>query len=208
MTIKTKAKTSPFCAYLFRLKHIQRWSLMRNNDSENVMEHSWMVAVVAHELALIHNSTTDGSHVDPQSLTCKALFHDATEALTGDLPTPIKYHSDEIKQAYGEVERIAAQRLLQTIPASRRPYYERLLDKPEQQLERQLLKASDKICAWIKCVEERRMGNAEFEQAEKAIRSEIERHEITCVMEWFDTYGKSFENSLDELSQLEQDASF
>lgn len=163
-----------------------------------------MVAVVAHELALIHNSTNDGRHVDPQGITCKALFHDATEALTGDLPTPIKYHSEEIKLAYGEVERIAVQRLLKTVPESRRSHYETIFEKPKQLLEKQILKASDKICAWIKCVEERRMGNAEFEQAEKAIRMEIERQEIPCVAKWFEAYGKSFEVSLDELSQLEQ----
>jgi 5'-deoxynucleotidase len=192
---------SSFCAYLSRLKHIQRWSLMRNNDEENVMEHSWMVAVIAHGLAVLHNKK-QGEKVDVGQVVLKALYHDVTEVMTGDLPTPVKYHSPKMQDAFGELETLASERLLKQIPADHRHAYSEVLQPHDTSLQGRLVKAADRISAWLKCVEERRTGNQEFQEAELVTLAYIEKFELACVQEWMAIYAPAFEMSLDKLGSL------
>ena len=186
---------------------------MRNNDEENVMEHSWMVAVIAHGLAVIHNRFDQNpqnipalraelEQVDVASVVLKALYHDVTEVMTGDLPTPVKYHSPKMKDAYGELEDQAAERLLNQIPALLRPDYQEALTPHDQSLEGLLVKAADKISAWLKCVEERRTGNQEFQEAEHIIFAELTKINLPCVRVWMELYAPAFEMSLDKLGSL------
>ena len=143
---------SHFFAYIARMRYITRWALMRNTFSENVQEHSHMVAVLAHALAVIRNEYF-GGQVDPGAVAAAALYHDAPEILTGDLPTPIKYYNPAIRQAYGQVEEVAADKLLAMLPEKLRPTYRELLRPTDGQVE-ELVKAADKLSAWIKCIEE------------------------------------------------------
>jgi 5'-deoxynucleotidase len=202
MSEKTQAPVSSFCAYLSRLKHIQRWSLMRNNDEENVMEHSWMVSVIAHGLAVIYN-TSNEQPLDVGSVVLKALYHDVTEVMTGDLPTPVKYHSPKMKDAYGELENLAAQRLLMQIPSHFRSQYQEIFQHSEDDLVSMIVKSADRISAWIKCVEERRTGNMEFQQAETILKNGIDGIPLDCVKSWMNMYAPAFEMSLDDLGTLE-----
>ena len=174
---------------LSRMKYINRWGLMRNTRSENLCEHSFETAVIAHSLAVLRN-TRYGGHADEERVALLALFHDSTEIITGDMPTPVKYYSPKIRSAYAEVERVARERLLAFLPKDLRPAYRPLLGEPEES-DRELLplvKAADKISAVIKCVEEQRMGNREFAKAEAALRKAVmEMHlpEADCFMEEF-----------------------
>ena len=195
---------------------------MRNNDQENVMEHSWMVAVIAHGLAVIHNrealensqsvapptglettkSPANLAKVDVSAVVIKALYHDVTEVMTGDLPTPVKYHSPKMKDAYGELEDLAAEQLLHQIPASYRSAYTSVIQPHDPSVEGLLVKAADKISAWLKCVEERRTGNQEFQEAEHVIFGELGKIKLPCVDIWMKLYGPAFEMSLDKLGSL------
>ncbi len=178
-----------FFAMLSRMKYISRWGLMHNTRSENLCEHSFETAVVAHALAVLRN-TRYGGHVDEQRTALLALFHDSTEIVTGDMPTPVKYYSPKIRSAYAEVETVARERLLAFLPKDLKPTYRPLLGEPLES-DRDLLvlvKAADKISAVIKCVEERRMGNREFANAEETLRKTIvQMHlpEADCFMEEF-----------------------
>ena len=178
-----------FFAMLSRMKYINRWGLMRNTRSENLCEHSFEAAVVAHALAVLRNRRF-GGHADEQRTALLALFHDSTEIITGDMPTPVKYYSPKIRSAYAEVEEVARERLLAFLPKDLRPAYRPLLGEPEES-DRELLplvKAADKISAVIKCVEEQRMGNREFAKAEAALRKavmEMHLQEADCFMEEF-----------------------
>lgn len=174
---------------LSRMKYISRWGLMHNTRSENLCEHSFETAVVAHALAVLRN-TRYGGHADEQRTALLALFHDSTEIVTGDMPTPVKYYSPKIRSAYAEVETVARERLLAFLPKDLKPTYRPLLGDPLES-DRDLLvlvKAADKISAVIKCVEERRMGNREFANAEETLRKTIvQMHlpEADCFMEEF-----------------------
>lgn len=178
-----------FFAMLSRMKYISRWGLMHNTRSENLCEHSFETAVVAHALAVLRN-TRYGGHADEQRTALLALFHDSTEIVTGDMPTPVKYYSPKIRSAYAEVETVARERLLAFLPKDLKPTYRPLLGEPLES-DRDLLvlvKAADKISAVIKCVEERRMGNREFANAEETLRKTIvQMHlpEADCFMEEF-----------------------
>jgi 5'-deoxynucleotidase len=194
---------SPFYAYLSRLKHIQRWSLMRNSDRENVMEHSWMVSVIAHGIAMIHNESSDVPVEEGNIVLC-ALYHDVTEVLTGDLPTPIKYHNSTIKNAFGEIEHLAAERLISHVPKAQKSEFSKWIGPQEDHLEHQIVKAADRISAWLKCVEERRVGNLEFSHAETSLKREIDDISLDCVGKWMELYASTFELSLDELELLEK----
>ena len=154
-----------FFAYISRMRYIGRWSLMRNSLPENIQEHSHMVAVLAHALGVIRR---DVFHVpcNPDEAATVALFHDSSEILTGDLPTPIKYHSNEIRDAYKEVEALACHMLLDTLPEELRGAYEPLLAGETEERVHDLVKAADKLSAYIKCIEERKAGNNEFLSAE------------------------------------------
>ena len=154
-----------FFAYLSRMRYIGRWSLMRNSLPENIQEHSHMVAVLAHALGIIRRDVF-GIPCNPEEAAAVALFHDCSEILTGDLPTPIKYHSSEIRDAYKQIEFLACNRLLDTLPDELKPAYRQLLTGEKQKRSFDLVKAADKLSAYIKCIEERKAGNNEFLSAE------------------------------------------
>ena len=153
---------SKFYAYLSRLRWIKRWGLMRNAEPENVMEHSWEVAVVAHALALIRNQYFMGT-VDANAIATAALFHDVSEVLTGDLPTPIKYFSTSLTTAYRQIETIACKELINTLPEALQASYQALLsDEQQPESHHQIIKAADTLSAYLKCLSELRAGNLEF----------------------------------------------
>ena len=188
-----------FYAMLSRMKYINRWGLMRNTRSENICEHSLDVAVIAHALALLRNTRFGGS-VNPERAAVLAMFHDVTEILTGDLPTPVKYDNPEIRQAYRRVEEMAQQRLLALLPKDLRGAYEPLICESEPGDEElyPLVKAADKISALIKCVEERGMGNAEFRRAEQAQRETILAMNLPEAECFLTEFLPSYELTLDE----------
>ncbi len=153
-----------FFALLGRMRYITRWGLMRNTFSENIQEHSHQVAVLAHALALIRRDILHLPTPDPDRCAVAALYHDASEILTGDLPTPIKYYNPDIKDAYKQVERIAGNRLLDMLPQELRESYEHLVLEDDETLN-PIVKGADKLSAYIKCVEEQKAGNTEFDSA-------------------------------------------
>ncbi|MBQ2855223.1 MAG: 5'-deoxynucleotidase [Oscillospiraceae bacterium] len=153
-----------FYALMGRMRYITRWGLMRNSFSENIQEHSHQVAVLAHALALIRREILKLPTPDPDRCAVAALYHDASEILTGDLPTPIKYYNPEIKDAYKQVERIAGNRLLDMLPPELRNSYAQYVLEDDAELE-PFVKAADKLSAHIKCLEEQKAGNTEFDSA-------------------------------------------
>ncbi len=155
-----------FYALMGRMRYITRWGLMRNTFSENISEHSHQVAVLAHALALIRRDILKLPTPDPNRCAVAALYHDASEILTGDLPTPIKYYNPDIKEAYKQVERVAGLRLLEMLPAELRASYEHLVLEDDAEL-LPFIKAADKLSAHIKCLEEQKAGNTEFDTAAK-----------------------------------------
>ena len=155
-----------FYALMGRMRYITRWGLMRNTFSENISEHSHQVAVLAHALALIRRDILKLPTPDPDRCAVAALYHDASEILTGDLPTPIKYYNPEIKDAYKQVEKIAGNRLLDMLPPELRASYEHLVLEDDKDLE-SFVKGADKLSAHIKCLEEQKTGNTEFDSAAK-----------------------------------------
>jgi len=155
-----------FYALMGRMRYITRWGLMRNTFSENISEHSHMTAVLAHALALIRRDILKLPTPEPDRCAVAALYHDASEILTGDLPTPIKYYNPDIKAAYKQVERIAGNRLLDMLPQELRASYEHLVLEDEEEV-LPFVKAADKLAAHIKCLEEQKAGNTEFDTAAK-----------------------------------------
>lgn len=155
-----------FYALMGRMRYITRWGLMRNTFSENISEHSHQVAVFAHALALIRRDILKLPAPDPDRCATAALYHDASEILTGDLPTPIKYYNPDIKDAYKQVERIAGNRLLDMLPPELRYSYEHLVLEDDEEV-LPFVKAADKLSAHIKCLEEQKAGNTEFDTAAK-----------------------------------------
>ena len=174
-----------FYALMGRMRYITRWGLMRNTFSENISEHSHQVAVLAHALALIRRDILKLPTPDPDRCAVAALYHDASEILTGDLPTPIKYYNPDIKEAYKQVERIAGNRLLDMLPAELRASYEHLVLEDDAEL-LPFIKAADKLSAHIKCLEEQKAGNTEFDTAAKqtwdAMKT-MERPELNWFLE-------------------------
>ena len=197
---KGNSMSDNFFAYISRMRYIERWSLMRNALPENIQEHSHMVAVIAHALGVIRR---DVFHIecDPNACAAAALYNDASEILTGDLPTPIKYYNPEIKTAYKQVEQIACQKLLATLPAELRPAFQPLLTEAEY---RDIVKAADKLSAYIKCIEERRAGNDEFLSAEKQTRAVLEHNPLPEVRYFMNHFIPAFELTLDELGTIEE----
>jgi 5'-deoxynucleotidase len=182
------------------MKLIRRWGLMRNTHAENVQEHTLLVALTAHALALVRNRVFGGD-IDPTRVAVLALYHDATEVLTGDLPSPIKYFSPGIREAYAEIESTAVETLLEMVPAALREDYRAVLAPPTagDALEGALVKAADKLCAYMKCLEETAAGNREFAKAEEALRQSVEAIDLPEVRYFLETFVPSFRLTLDEL---------
>ena len=191
-----------FFAYISRMRYIGRWSLMRNSLPENIQEHSHMVAVFAHALGVIRRDVF-GIPCDPNEAAAVALFHDSSEILTGDLPTPIKYHSEDIRDAYKQVEALACRKLLDTLPEELRPAYEELLLGGTQEWLHDLVKAADKLSAYVKCIEERKAGNKEFLSAEAQTRRILEESPLPEVTYFLEHFIPAFEKNLDELGTIE-----
>ena len=188
-----------------RMRYITRWGLMRNTDPENIQEHSHMVAVLAHALAVIQNEKF-GGQVDPGAVAVAALYHDASEILTGDLPTPIKYNNPDIQGAYKAVESVAERKLLSMLPEDLRPVYDEALTMPDPHV-RALVKAADKLSAYLKCVEERKAGNAEFRSAEEQTYAALRENPLPALNYFMEHFLPGFQLTLDELQKSGEELS-
>ena len=189
-----------FFAYMNRMKYIRRWGLMRNTQAENDMEHSLQTAMIAHAIALLGNKRF-GRHYDAEHIMALAVYHDASEVITGDLPTPIKHNNPVIKDEYHRLESIANQRLLSTLPEDLRGEYAELIDADETTPEWKVVKAADRISAYIKCVEERKAGNREFVEAEMSTLAAIRGDALPEVQTFMAEFAPGFALSLDEISR-------
>lgn len=188
----------PFFAYMARLKLISRWSLMRNTQPENDAEHSLQVAMIAHALAVLGRERY-GRETDPEHVLSMAVYHDATEVLTGDLPTPVKYHSDELRGAYRRLEDLSSDRLLEMLPEDLRSAFTPYL-KQESGYDRSVVKAADRISAYIKCLEEQRAGNREFDFAAENVRRSLDAIDLPEVRDFLEECLPAFRKTLDELN--------
>ena len=186
-----------FFAYIFRMRSIARWALMRNTRTENVEEHSYEVAVLSHALSVIGRDVFH-KDLDPDKTAAAALFHDAPEIITGDLPTPIKYFNPGIKTAYQQVEAVAQDKLLSMLPPELVDAYEPLVREADPEV-RRYVKAADKLAAWLKCQEELKAGNAEFRRAADETLTTLRAMGMEEV-DWFlDRLGGAFQLTLDDL---------
>ena len=200
-----KREESHFLAILSRMKYIERWSLMRSSRPENLSEHSLEVALIAHMLCVLGNAR-HGRTLNAERAALVALYHDASEIVTGDLPTPVKYHDGAIRDAYKAVERSAEERLMGTLPSDLRPALADVLwgsyePSEDEAYLRRLVKAADKISALIKCVEEARSGNSEFTSAEQSCRTAVDEMaaELPEVADFMREFFPSYGATLDEL---------
>lgn len=194
-----KKKTYSFGAMLSRMKYIDRWALMRNSTKENISEHSLEVAMIAHLLAVI-GRVRFGKELDADKAALIGIYHDSTEIITGDMPTPIKYYNDEMRDTFKEIEDLAAIQLLAMLPDDIREEYEDLFFAREQDAYLwKLVKAADKISALIKCVEEEKAGNTEFANAKKMTKKSIDAMELEEVTVFFDEFFPAYLKTLDEL---------
>lgn len=182
------------------MKLIERWSLMRNTTQENIMEHSEQVAQIAHLLATVNNKVFGGNADVGKALTL-AVFHETSEVITGDLPTPIKYYNEKINSAYKDLEHKANDKLLEMLPDELKDDYRAAMNPDKNTYEYALVKAADKISAYIKCVEETACGNKEFSLAEETIRQSIDAIELPEVKYFMDNFIAGFTLTLDELSK-------
>lgn len=189
----------PFFAYISRLRYIRRWGLMRSVMPENDAEHSLQVAMLAHAIAIIGRNRY-GRDVVPEHVLALGVYHDVSEVITGDMPTPVKYQTDELRKSYKDVERMANERLLTMLPGELRAAYQPYLNAPRGYA-RQLVKAADSISAYIKCLEEKRAGNREFDAAGDSIRQALSEIDLPEVQDFIRDFLPSFELSLDELNR-------
>lgn len=187
-----------FFAYLNRMKYIERWNLMHSNVKENISEHSLNVSVLAHALAIIENEIFNAK-VDEYKTLAYAVYHEASEVITGDLPTPIKYFNAEINGAYKELEDYANKKLIKNLPDILAERYEKFIFSDTSSIEYKLTKAADKLAAYIKCIEELKGGNLEFKKAKETIKNNIENIELKSVKYFMENFIKSYELTLDEL---------
>ncbi|MDF2514048.1 MAG: hypothetical protein K0S04_3914 [Herbinix sp.] len=189
-----------FFAMISRMKLIERWALMRNSNSENISEHSLEVSILAHALAIISNERL-GNHLNAEKAALIGLYHDATEIITGDMPTPIKYFNENIQGAFKAIEADAAKRLLRMLPEDIRVSYESIFfpEEGEEYLWK-LVKAADKLSALIKCIEERKTGNTEFYSAEKSLSAILENMELAEVDIFMKDFLPAYDKTLDELN--------
>lgn len=188
-----------FFALISRMKYIDRWALMRNTETENIQEHSHQVAVLAHALALIANQRF-GAQLDPGRVAVAALYHDATEIITGDMPTPVKYYNSTLRDSYKQVEAAAADRLLSMLPLELRPEFEPYLRESDPEIHA-YVKAADKLSAYLKCVEEVKAGNSEFRLAKEQTWAALMDKPLLALQYFIDQFLPSFELTLDELQK-------
>ena len=187
-----------FFAMLSRMKYIDRWRLMRNTVSENIQEHSHQVAVLAHALAVIENRFF-GGHIDPGAAAVAALYHDASEILTGDMPTPIKYDNPDIQRAYKQVEAVAEQKLLSMLPEQLRADFDAAVTIPDPAIHA-IVKTADKLSAYLKCVEELKAGNLEFKKAKEQTYAALCQNPSPALKYFMEHFLPGFELTLDELN--------
>ena len=191
---------SSFFAMMSRMKHIERWALMRNTRQENLSEHSLQVGMIAHALAVISN-TRCHRQLDPSKAALMGMYHDASEIITGDMPTPVKYRNPEIQGAFKALEDAANQRLLCMLPKDMQPYYQSLFCPEEVDAYLwKLVKAADKLSAYIKCIEEATTGNSEFLSAQQATRTILNAMDLPEVTIFMEEFLSSFGKTLDELT--------
>ena len=193
-----------FFATISRMKYIERWALMRNSRPENLSEHAMEVAMIAHALCTMGN-VRHGHKMDAEKAALIGIYHDASEIITGDMPTPVKYHNEVIRHAYKEIEKDAENALLARLPEDLRPAYEAVFagsEDPEEQYMRRLVKAADKISALVKCIEEERAGNTEFLTARASTENMLAQmaKELPEVGEFMEEFLPSYGKTLDELS--------
>ncbi|MBP3540421.1 MAG: 5'-deoxynucleotidase [Clostridia bacterium] len=191
----------PFFANLDRLKLIRRWGLMRNTEPENDMEHSMQTAFIAHGLAVI-GVERFGRELSPEKVAVMAMYHDAGEVMTGDLPTPIKYKNPAIQDAYQQVEVSARQQLLDMLPPELKESYRPYIQPDESSQEWKLVKAADRISAYLKCLTEEKLGNREFLQAKESIGRSLMENPLPEVQVFMKEFVDAFALSLDDLSRL------
>lgn len=198
----TKTNGFPFFAMMARMKYIERWALMRNSVKENISEHSLEVAMLAHGLGVIARERC-GKDVDPDKLALIGLYHDANEIITGDMPTPVKYHDPDIRDAYKKVEDMANQKLLDKLPDYMRKYYETIFFKKggDEELWK-IVKAADKLSALIKCIEEKKAGNQEFATAWQTIERALREMQMEEVDIFMNDFLPSYNKTLDELQEI------
>ena len=187
-----------FYALISRMRYIDRWALMRNTTRENIQEHSYEVAVLAHALAVIGRDVFH-KELDPDKTAAVALFHDAPEIITGDMPTPVKYDNPDIHGAYQQVERMAADRLLEMLPPELAEEYRPLLLDQDPEVHA-LVKAADRLSAYIKCVEELKAGNLDFKRAGEQILESLKANPLPALGYFMEHFLPSFELTLDELN--------
>lgn len=186
-----------FFPMISRMRYINRWGLMRNTRLENIQEHSHQVAVLAHALAVIQNRYF-GGQIDPGQVAVAALYHDASEILTGDMPTPIKYDNPDIQSAYKAVEAVAEKKLLSMLPEDLQKEFDPVLTIPDPQV-RALVKAADKLSAYLKCVEEVKAGNNEFNKAKEQTYAALCQNPVPALRYFMERFLDGFELTLDEL---------
>ena len=186
-----------FFAYLSRMKYIKRWSLMRSTEEENIMEHSLQVAMIAHCLCVIKNIYYGGT-LNADRIAVLAMYHESSEVITGDLPTPIKYSNPTISAAYKHLEKLADEKLLSMLPTKMKEYYTDII-KPNDE-EYKIVKMADKISAYLKCIDELKSGNKEFLKAKEAQLTDIESNITPEARYFLDNFAPSFDRTLDELN--------
>ena len=187
-----------FFAYLDRMKYINRWALMRSTERENIMEHSAQVAIIAHALAVIGN-TYYGKNYDENKVATLALFHETSEVITGDLPTPVKYYNPAIRDAYKAVEEVANDKLLGMLPDEMKGVYGKLIKCDKTCEESKLVKHADRIAAYVKCLTELKVSNGEFKKAKNSIEKELHALDSEEVKYFLDNFIKPYTLTLDEL---------
>ena len=187
-----------FYAYMDRMKYIKRWQLMRSVREENIMEHSQNVAVIAHALVTIHNDVY-GGNADVLKTVLYAMYHETSEVVTGDLPTPIKYYNRSIHGVYKELEKKASEKIVSTLPKEMQGSIVPYVLADEESIEYKLVKAADRLAAYIKCLEELRSGNSEFSKAKKSIEEDLHSRSMPEIEYFFEHFIESLSLTLDEL---------
>lgn len=198
---KDKKNTFDFYAYLDRMKFIRRWPLMRCTRDENIMEHSQCVALITHALCAIKN-TFFGGHIDEGKAVLYAVYHETSEVMTGDLPTPVKYYNRGIQGEYKSLEKLACEKLVATLPEDLSGSVSPYVFADETSEEYKIMKAADRLAAYVKCLEELRCGNSEFLKAKASIEADLHSRKMPEVEYFFEKFIPAYSLSLDELEGL------